>query len=114
MARMFDADLQCRKVKAFIATARYKGVDDVPTGYDSSNPTEYLKGYERGAIDAATCMLGLPTVDAVPVVRCKDCKWFRSGVNMFGSRITNCDLLCIMNDCAENSYCCWGERKDHD
>ena len=56
----------------------------------------------------------IKAVDSAPVVRCKNCKWFRSGVNMVGNRITNCDLLCIMNDCAENSYCCWGERKDHD
>lgn len=41
-----------------------------------------------------------PTVDAVPVVRCKDCKYWK-GENEF------CGLLGGPND-----YCSWGRRKD--
>lgn len=46
-----------------------------------------------------------PTVDAVEVVRCKDCKWF----NDFGCAIR------IVDDSdkpTENDYCSFGERKD--
>jgi hypothetical protein len=47
-----------------------------------------------------------PTVDAVPVVRCKDCKYYyECGVNF-------CDRLGM--DCPGDSdfFCSYGERKD--
>lgn len=40
-------------------------------------------------------LVDAPTIDAVPVVRCKDCKWW-----------DECDEL------DENGYCHHGERKD--
>ena len=33
----------------------------------------------------------LPTLDAVPVVRCKDCKHYRSGIDINGKPFTRCD-----------------------
>ena len=50
----------------------------------------------------------MPTVDAVEVVRCKDCEHGQS-YNMFGSR------YCLKhNDVAvrDNDFCSYGERKD--
>lgn len=49
---------------------------------------------------AARCA---PTVDAVEVVRCKDCKYW----------------ICAINDChsrgmKQNDFCSYGERKDND
>ena len=47
----------------------------------------------------------LPSIDAVEVVRCKDCKWF----NDIGCSI------CIVDDSdkpTENDYCSFGERND--
>jgi hypothetical protein len=38
----------------------------------------------------------MPTVDAVPVVRCKDCKWYKG---------------CYMLE-NKDGYCSEGERKD--
>lgn len=46
----------------------------------------------------------MPTIDAVPVVRCKDCKWF----NKLGCAIN------IVDDSdrpKENDFCSFGERK---
>lgn len=40
-----------------------------------------------------------PTVDAVPVVRCKDCKYFKT-------------WLCQNEDNSDNWFCADGERKD--
>lgn len=50
--------------------------------------------------------------DAVPVVRCKDCKWYKD----FGSyyRLLDCihrDGLSFAN---EDNFCSYGERKDDD
>ena len=47
----------------------------------------------------------LPTIDAVPVIRCKDCKWFgKSG----------CAILIIdeSDKPKEDDFCSWGERKE--
>ena len=42
-----------------------------------------------------------PTVDAVPVVRCKDCKYFKT-------------WLCQNEDNYDDWFCADGERKDGD
>lgn len=54
--------------------------------------------------ECADMVEDIPTVDAVEVVRCKDCKWF----NDFGCAIR------IVDDSdkpTENDYCSFGERK---
>ena len=45
-----------------------------------------------------------PTIDAVPVIRCKDCKKF----------VTEEDqayCLDMYGQCDENGFCAWAERK---
>ena len=46
-----------------------------------------------------------PTVDAVPVVRCKDCVYFWDGVCT-----AHTDAICT----DENEFCSWGERREDD
>lgn len=47
-----------------------------------------------------------PTIDAVPVVRCKDCKhWYNDG-----DAITWCNLSKWA--CGGNGFCLYAERKD--
>ena len=50
-----------------------------------------------------------PTVDAVPVVRCKDCKWLYDEMDDYCCR-SHRGLVRI----CENSFCSYGERKDDD
>lgn len=47
-----------------------------------------------------------PTIDAVPVVRCKDCKWF-----IYDDDV---DYVCaqIGKYMGFNDFCSYGERKD--
>ena len=49
----------------------------------------------------------VPTIDAVEVVRCKDCKWLYGVMD---------DYCCINHkglvEICENSFCSHGERKD--
>ena len=52
------------------------------------------------------------TIDAVPVVRCKDCKWGKTWKNAFGIEGFNCDLLCV--DLSPEAFCSYGERKEGD
>lgn len=46
-----------------------------------------------------------PTIDAVPVIRCKDCKKF---VVEEGQAY----CLDMFGQCDENGFCAWAERKE--
>ena len=51
-----------------------------------------------------------PTVDAVPVIRCKDCiRWRKSN---FDTTVMVCDW--DRYEKTENDYCSWAKRKDDD
>lgn len=52
-----------------------------------------------------------PTIDAVEVVRCKDCKYFNKLLPTIRSN-AKCDLLYGMTDLL--GYCSLGERRDKD
>ena len=51
----------------------------------------------------------LPTIDAVPVVRCRDCVHFA----MFKNSVKKVGICKIgYGYCIENDFCSFGERKD--
>ncbi len=69
--------------------------------------TEYAYGnvyryYEAWEVDEA------PTIDAVEVVRCKDCKYNIGEVNKKGFLICSANGMDITGD----DYCSWGERME--
>lgn len=51
-----------------------------------------------------------PTIDAVPVVRCKDCQWGKKWKNAFEVERFKCDLLFV--DVSPEAFCSYGERKE--
>lgn len=56
---------------------------------------------------------GEPTIDAVEVVRCKDCKW--QPETIYGIRGAECNQLwcvCFNTWVPMDHYCSKGERKD--
>lgn len=65
-----------------------------------------------GALVASIVYLdNCPTVDAVPVVRCKDCKHY---VSIYGHRF--CDTFCNAEEepyeTNPNDFCSYGEREE--
>ena len=56
-----------------------------------------------------------PTLDAVPVVRCRDCKWWvKEGNDSFGYAMF-CDHDCSLGGQGikkPDDYCSYGERKE--
>lgn len=51
----------------------------------------------------------VPSVDAVEVVRCKDCRFFhRYGFKLEYAECVNFDFY----DTTEDGYCCWAERRE--
>ena len=56
-------------------------------------------------------LYGLPTIDAVPVVRCKDCKHSE----LWHSDRRRCFLWCETgNSVWDDGYCSYGERREDD
>lgn len=64
-----------------------------------------LSPHIDSAIKAEKALRQLPTIDAVEVVRCKDCKW-NNGKNYCLNDGTFFEL------CADDAYCSFGERKN--
>ena len=53
----------------------------------------------------------MPTIDAVPVIRCKDCKYFYRLDEEEGT----CDLDWTISRVREaGHFCSWAERKDNE
>ena len=57
--------------------------------------------FDAGVLYVLNKLDAVPTVDAVPVVRCKDCKYFKT-------------RLCENEDNHDDWFCADGERKDGD
>lgn len=70
---------------------------------------EYDRQHQGPPGGARKIMEEAPAVDAVPVVRCKDCKNFKMGY-------LNYDGMCLCSgDFMDNDdYCSLGERRDGD
>ena len=58
--------------------------------------------------DVMECINKQPTVDAVEVVRCKDCKWYERKYP-WNNASTMCSYLEYPMD--DNDYCSLGERR---
>ena len=52
-----------------------------------------------------------PTVDAVPVVRCRECKHYATA-DFDGDILYGCTLHSAMLDITPDSFCSYGERKE--
>lgn len=82
---------------------------------DADAVLEELKRMELELIYTAVVVKDAPTIDAVPVVRCKDCK----GSEVFqndssGVMARYCKAFTLKRMVADDDYCSYGERKDDD
>ena len=66
-------------------------------------------GIQTGYEIAIELIKRQPTIDAVPVIRCKDCEDCTETKLYDGQRWNYCmRLRCVVK---ENDFCCWAERK---
>ena len=77
-----------------------------------------FKGFEhamyRKLCETEITIGKLPAADAVPVVRCKDCKWF---VDNNGGEWYGCKMFQVVRITPEDApkpddFCSYGERRD--
>ena len=76
--------------------------------WEQLNDEPWFYNVDRDEI-ALPIVNAAPTVDAVPVVRCKDCK------NLVNTTINaNCFLICDISDMeiAPEDFCSHGERRE--
>lgn len=74
---------------------------------------EYI-AFLRGAIAAEELVKNAPTIDAEPVVRCKDCKYFTNNIADENLRKNFCDRIQVncFHPVMENDYCSYGAKMD--
>lgn len=96
------------KIPFMIPAAPYELVKEKPYQHGNS-----MRGGIRKAL---RCVANAPTVDAVEVVRCKDCKNWTKGNFRGGNDIEHLEYggKCALAECAryENDFCSYGKRKD--
>ena len=71
-------------------------------------------------VDVANILLHAPTVDAVPVVRCRDCKHHRDKNEQEQQYLVEDILICTSPDATDDCwnavwpdhFCSYGERKE--
>lgn len=63
---------------------------------------------DRDVCGTVLMLAEAPTIDAVPVVRCAECKWFDKGGNGVAPICARHSGLVGAHDC---SFCSYGERR---
>lgn len=67
----------------------------------------------KGAYNCKLCKVGkAPTIDAVEVVRCQECKHGKTWKNAFGITGFKCESLCV--DLSPEAFCSYGVRIDEE
>lgn len=115
MGRLIDADLLYKAMQDAEELARKRVRDTESTlPYPTNlNPayTRYLAQMDE-RMKAKKMVADAPTVDAVPVVRCKDCKHYQFADNRaFGFPVKLCEWTGF-EDVDDEDFCSRGERKD--
>lgn len=109
------------------ALIRLLGVNDMRLGdldealrmiKDSKTDNPFLRSITAPVWEMAhdctiSCVEAVPTIDAVPVVRCKDCKHYQTE-DWDGDVLCGCTLHSAMLDITPDGFCSYGERKDGD
>lgn len=79
----------------------------------------FMKGVNHSGVwvryrDVEKLIRNAPTVDAVPVVRCKDCRFYEEGLRYDGSKCMVCGIYPFPMSHSPNDYCSHGECKGGD
>ena len=61
---------------------------------------------------AVKALSALPSADAVEVVRCKDCKWYKKNYSWSGKEFKICVREPTEPARRPDDFCSYGERKD--
>ena len=111
--RLIDVDALIQEIIALRKDVNMSGWNDE---YDRAA----LSGENDGLIEAENLAKHAPTIDAVPVIRCKDCKHYPVGGDQYEHTLEFPDEMCPCY-CEDkwyswrprdNWFCANGERKE--
>lgn len=88
------------------ATKAIESIDEIVCSMSVCINSDYCNGMRAMKDMALHAIEKQPTVDAVRVVRCRDCEYF---VETNG-RIGTCELT--ISGAEDDGFCAWGERKN--
>lgn len=66
-----------------------------------------VTSWSKAYLKCENMVYNAQTVDAVEIVRCKDCKWFEPE-----DEDGDCWCYCNNDITCRDGYCSWGEKKD--
>ena len=94
--------------------ATKKRLIDADVAYDMWHRTPFHLGF-ADLHDLKELLEDVPTVDAVEVVRCKDCKYYDNSEGICWCNLNSKFYPGGMDwhSFPEDGYCYYGERKDH-
>ena len=92
-------------------------LDAALEGLENLNAISFYEANEHSKeayMETMDMLKALPTVDAVPVVRCKDCKYWKTGEGVNRSKKVKFCTYQIGHKYARHykDFCSRGERKD--
>ena len=73
----------------------------------------YWRGYSYGVNWGLNTIDDAPTVDAVEVVRCKDCKYIRPMIDVVSGEEDGYYCALNLGEVGFNDFCSFGERNDN-
>ena len=83
--------------------------DKIPYELVSEKPFKHGNSMRGGIRKALRCIEQAPTVDAVPVVRCRECKYrFKNN----GHDKSGCPIIDANIWMDDDDFCSYGERKE--
>ena len=107
MSRLIDADALKENLS--------KSYDSLRKLYDGliyNSEKAVCSGQLATFLEAIMLIMEAPTIDAVPVVRCKDCKYRSYDYDCVGNHL--CEKRGNRYYCEDNDFCSYGERRDSD
>ena len=111
MSRYIDADALGERLKG--ERDFYKKMYDCMQQPCEQDERAIIGAYYTAYSKSYHIVKDAPTVDAVPV-RCKDCKWFKSGIDIDGKPFTKCiganGSVRTYGHTAPDWFCADGER----
>lgn len=93
--------------------SRLIDADNLDFTFDRRCFSEGDTQYVRGADDAIEVVNNAPTIDAVPVVRCRECTHYKICDEWENGKRMLCEIHhhSYLDHDGDNHFCSWGQRK---
>ena len=93
-------------IDAIVSITSFLDVDSIKSIYNIGNGEEWVDG----VYDAINAVEDVNAVDAAPVIRCKDCRYYNT--NYCGDGFGWCERKGIGHGTSDDWFCADGERAD--